>query len=227
MEEHDNIPRPDEDDREDNNEYYQRKRLKKSAYNKIISGVCGGLGEYLSIDPVFFRLIFLFGILLGGWGIIIYLVFTIILPKDTVTGEIDPEEIERLHKSNTVSLIAAVMLLVGLYIILDNFGYFQFLSLLGIPHGLIITLIIGFVLFMMFWFGNGGAEKKELPERFLRDGEHPLFGGVCSGFARYLGVTAGTVRIIFVFLSLFTLGVPVIIYFFFLAKVSRSEDAPL
>lgn len=37
-----------------------QKRLYRSRTNRVIAGVCGGLGEYFGIDPIIFRLIFLF-----------------------------------------------------------------------------------------------------------------------------------------------------------------------
>ncbi len=58
------------------------KKFYRSSTNKIIAGVCGGLGEYFSIDPVIIRLIFIFGLLLGG-GLLVYLIAWLIVPLDT------------------------------------------------------------------------------------------------------------------------------------------------
>ena len=56
------------------------KRLYKSRTNRVLCGVCGGIGEYLNIDPTIIRLLF---VLLGctTTGIIIYLVAAIIIPE--------------------------------------------------------------------------------------------------------------------------------------------------
>lgn len=56
------------------------KRLYKSRNNRVICGVCGGIGEYLNIDPTIIRLLM---VLLGftASGIIIYLVAAIIIPE--------------------------------------------------------------------------------------------------------------------------------------------------
>lgn len=55
------------------------KELRKSSTNRMICGVCGGVGEYFNIDPTIVRLIF---VLIGctGTGIIAYLVMAIIMP---------------------------------------------------------------------------------------------------------------------------------------------------
>jgi phage shock protein C len=56
------------------------KRLYRSKDDKVIAGVCAGLGEYFNIDPVVVRAIFLVSALLGGSGIVIYVVFWIVMP---------------------------------------------------------------------------------------------------------------------------------------------------
>lgn len=49
----------------------------------MVAGVCGGLGEYLGIDPVVVRLVWTLATLLGfGTGLLIYLVAWIIIPED-------------------------------------------------------------------------------------------------------------------------------------------------
>ena len=58
----------------------QIKKLYRSKKNKIIGGVCGGIAEYLDIDPTLVRLIWVLGSLLWGAGIILYLIAWIIIP---------------------------------------------------------------------------------------------------------------------------------------------------
>lgn len=56
------------------------KRLFKSRTNRVLCGVCGGIGEYFNIDPTIIRLLF---ILLGctATGIIAYIIAAIIIPE--------------------------------------------------------------------------------------------------------------------------------------------------
>lgn len=57
------------------------KKLYRSTDDKILSGVCAGLGDYFNIDHNIMRLIYMILTLLtGGAGIIIYIVLTIIVP---------------------------------------------------------------------------------------------------------------------------------------------------
>ncbi len=56
------------------------KRFYLSNNDRYIAGVCGGLGEYLNVDPTVIRILaVIFGLM--GWGIIAYLVCWIIAPR--------------------------------------------------------------------------------------------------------------------------------------------------
>ncbi len=58
------------------------KQLTRSKTNRMIAGVCAGLGEYLNIDPTVVRLLFLLGFFLTGPGILIaYLIMAVIVPE--------------------------------------------------------------------------------------------------------------------------------------------------
>ena len=56
------------------------KKLYRNTQNKLIAGVCSGLGEYLKIDPTIIRLIWAL-IALSGAGLIAYLVAALIIPE--------------------------------------------------------------------------------------------------------------------------------------------------
>jgi len=56
------------------------KKVKRDSYNGILGGVCEGLGEYFSIDPVIIRLMFIATSLMLGGGILTYIIAWIIIP---------------------------------------------------------------------------------------------------------------------------------------------------
>jgi phage shock protein C len=58
----------------------ETRQLTRSETNKRIAGVCGGIGEYFGIDPVLVRVGFVIAGLMG-WGLILYVVLWIVLPK--------------------------------------------------------------------------------------------------------------------------------------------------
>ncbi len=59
-----------------------QKRLHRNIQNKVIGGVCSGLGDMLGIDPTIIRILFVVFFLAGGSGFLIYLILWIILPAD-------------------------------------------------------------------------------------------------------------------------------------------------
>lgn len=66
------------------------KRLYKSRYNKFISGVCGGLAEYLDFDPTIVRLVVVALSFFSCFtGVVIYIIAAIIMPyKDEIDDDI-------------------------------------------------------------------------------------------------------------------------------------------
>lgn len=60
------------------------KRLYKSNQNKMIDGVCGGIAEYFGVDPTVVRLLWALFSLMGGSGILAYIIAAIIIPRNPV-----------------------------------------------------------------------------------------------------------------------------------------------
>lgn len=59
----------------------RKKQLYKSKKNKMIGGVCGGIGEYFNIDPTLIRLVWAISIFWMGFGFLAYLIALIIIPE--------------------------------------------------------------------------------------------------------------------------------------------------
>ncbi|MEK6954199.1 MAG: PspC domain-containing protein [Candidatus Micrarchaeota archaeon] len=58
------------------------KRLYRSRKDRILGGVCGGMGKYFGVDPVLVRLLFVLLAFGAGSGILLYLVAWLIVPED-------------------------------------------------------------------------------------------------------------------------------------------------
>jgi len=58
------------------------KKLYRSRSDRMIAGVCGGLGEYLGVDPVWLRLFFVLLLFATGFGFWAYLILWIIVPEE-------------------------------------------------------------------------------------------------------------------------------------------------
>ena len=53
-------------------------KLYKSDYNKALSGVCGGIGEYLNISPTIIRIVFI--LTSNNGGLLVYMILALIIP---------------------------------------------------------------------------------------------------------------------------------------------------
>ncbi|PNR96723.1 PspC domain-containing protein [Petrotoga sp. 9PWA.NaAc.5.4] len=111
------------------------KRLYRSRKNKVLAGVCGGIGEYFEIDPVLVRLIWIVFSLLWGFGILLYIIAILVIPlepKDSVYSENEQQndntetehhkhiqELEDSDRKTILILIAALLIVVGILIVLS------------------------------------------------------------------------------------------------------------
>lgn len=57
------------------------RKLYRSNNNKMLCGVCGGIGEYLGIDPTLIRLLWAV-LACSGTGILVYIIAAIIIPQE-------------------------------------------------------------------------------------------------------------------------------------------------
>jgi phage shock protein PspC (stress-responsive transcriptional regulator) len=117
------------------------KKLNRSRNERIIAGVCGGIGEYFDIDPVIIRIITVLLVLFGGGGLLAYLVAIFIIPlepspeleekkAETPAKELKKTDDQPLAQDKTTSLQKHVSFLGGLYIVFNS-----------------ITLIIAIIVF--------------------------------------------------------------------------------
>jgi phage shock protein C len=60
----------------------ETKRLYRSRNERILGGVCGGMGKYFNVDPVIARLIWAVLFFFGGIGLLAYIIAWIIVPEE-------------------------------------------------------------------------------------------------------------------------------------------------
>jgi phage shock protein PspC (stress-responsive transcriptional regulator) len=63
------------------------KRLFRDPDNRILGGVCGGLGAYFNIDPIVFRILFIVLFFAGSVGFWIYIILWITIPEALTTAQ--------------------------------------------------------------------------------------------------------------------------------------------
>ena len=58
-----------------------QKKLTKSATNRMICGVCAGIGDYINVDATVVRILWVIFSLAGGAGLLAYIIAAIIMPE--------------------------------------------------------------------------------------------------------------------------------------------------
>ncbi len=65
----------------------ERKHLYRSRSDRMLAGVCGGLGVYYGVDPTVIRLLFVFFALFVGFSVLLYIILLFIIPLEPEAGE--------------------------------------------------------------------------------------------------------------------------------------------
>ena len=104
------------------------KRLFRSRKNRIIAGVCGGIGEYLDIDPVLIRIVWVVLTIFGGMSILAYIIAWILIPdesdKKSLLDNWQKGKNTSFDESRDVRFIVALFLIfIGLMVLLNNLGF--------------------------------------------------------------------------------------------------------
>ena len=93
------------------------KRIYKNKKEGKLGGVCSGVGDYLDIDPVIIRLIFVFSVFVWGAGILIYIILWAIIPTNpNPSNKATPAKINRNNKLLVVGFIVVSIFFVGHFI---------------------------------------------------------------------------------------------------------------
>ena len=117
-------------------------RLRRSTDDKVIAGVCGGLGVYFGVDPLFFRLAFVVLAIGGGSGVLLYIVAWLIMPEVSEDGH---EQGRAVQLGSSGPMLAGIALItVGLMLLMNNLlPWFDRLMLplvvVGVGFGLLLT----------------------------------------------------------------------------------------
>ena len=99
-----------------------RRQLRRSKQNRVIGGVCGGLGRYVDTDPVLFRIAFLALLIPGGAGIIFYVLSWIIIPEfNNVHDEQRDAASRPLDRQTAATIVGSLLIIVGALILIERF----------------------------------------------------------------------------------------------------------
>ena len=125
-------------------------RLERSQTNRMVAGVCGGIGEYLQIDATLVRAFFVLMAIAGGIGILLYIVLLLIMPlpgraapigpggapgavgdpsaTTSLDPSADPVALAPVDHERRRSAVGIFLVIVGALFLLGNLGAFRFVD---------------------------------------------------------------------------------------------------
>ncbi|NLM52638.1 MAG: PspC domain-containing protein [Firmicutes bacterium] len=123
------------------------KKLYRSRKQQLLGGVCAGIANYFNIDVTLVRLIWVVVGLIGGSGLLAYIIAWIIIP-------LEPEEdIIDVTPNNEQSLnsraLGWIIIVIGIILLLRRFEFFLIINRYIIP---ILLIVLG----LFFIFGERG-----------------------------------------------------------------------
>ncbi len=105
-------------------------KLYRETENKVFFGVCAGLAQYLNVDPVIIRLIFIAVFFAGGSGFLVYIICAIAIPKrpyfpnQQSNFEDFEDGIRRQEPSNKnykSVVLGGMLIIIGAFLLVDKF----------------------------------------------------------------------------------------------------------
>lgn len=102
-------------------------KLYRSSSDKMIAGICGGLGRYFSVDATIVRLVFLLLLFLGGGGFLLYLILWVIVPEEQQAGaapqeviQANTQDLAQSAARNGPLIFAVLLIFLGAWFLLQN-----------------------------------------------------------------------------------------------------------
>lgn len=101
------------------------RRLERSPTDRVIGGVCGGIGHYLDVDPVVVRIVAVALALLDGVGVVLYIAAWLIMPEESADvsagTDADDERTSPVGARDTAGLlVGAVLIGIGGLMLIDR-----------------------------------------------------------------------------------------------------------
>jgi phage shock protein PspC (stress-responsive transcriptional regulator) len=88
----------------------QPRRLLRSRSNRVIGGVCGGLGQYFNVDPILFRIAAVVFTLVGGAGLLFYLAALVLMPSEPADTAAAQPPGEGRNRALVIALVVVALL---------------------------------------------------------------------------------------------------------------------
>jgi phage shock protein C len=150
------------------------KNLYRSRKDRVVSGVCGGLGKTFGVDPVIIRFLWVALMLTYGFGVLAYIIAWIIIPTEPVEAESQTSQtssnkegrVEIFENQNTqqqtsnnpgknINLaIGVIIVIVGIFALVSSiFGFGNWiLRMFSKAFWPLVLIVIG--VFVIYWYSK-------------------------------------------------------------------------
>ena len=230
----------------------QQRRLYRSQTNKVISGVCGGLSEYLNVDTTVVRLLWILLTLMGGSGIIVYIFAYFIVPERPISSDSSASSVRA--DFTAARFFGILFVVIGAIILLDNLNIFSFHHWWDMSWEFVFP---GFLILLGIYFltkrekivssqipqpspasaeetpdhqapppvpSAAEAGKSKVLRRSLTDKK---IAGICGGMGEYFDIDPTLVRVAFAILTVMSGGAAIIIYFLMYLIIPEGQPQPV
>ena len=187
-------------------------RITRSKSDRLLTGVCGGVADYFSIDSTMVRLIWTFFTLFGGSGLLAYIIAIFLIPDSNFQ-----ERFSKLDSLKSNPLWGVLFIFSGLILFLQyNHIFYLFWASFW---GNFINIFIAFVLLGIgiYLLYNRQSQIKSNNKNVLGNPLHlsiddKKLAGVCGGLGESLVIDPNIVRFLWVFGTFMSIGVGILLY---------------
>ena len=187
-------------------------RITRSQSDRLLTGVCGGVADYFSIDPTMVRLIWIFFTLFGGSGLLAYIIATLLIPDSN-----SQERFFKLDSLKSNPFWGVLFIFSGLILFLqyDDIFYLFWASFWGNFINISIAFVLlGIGIYLLY---NRQSQIKSINKNVLANPLHlsiddKKLAGVCGGLGESLVIDPNIVRVLWVFGTFMSIGVGVLLY---------------
>ena len=123
------------------------KRLYRSQKDKVLAGVCGGIGEYFNIDSTIIRLLWLVSIFVFEIGVLLYIIAAVVMPKAETENyfQVEEDSSRNVSKVKSEKLFGYGLIIIGILLMLDRLKVLRWFDLKTVFP---VLLIIGGIMIL-------------------------------------------------------------------------------